>query len=205
MLLEVKSPSGRSTVDTLLARRGFRPQSFSKYSLGLVSARTDVPAADLRWAARRYLHAAPGRGTQGENADATMAPVVASRSPQPGTPASRPTPVERVGETVTRVLALAGREAARIIEAAQQQAATVLAQAEVAVVSEPVAGAPGPQKDRSAVDPEQRARAARLEQAVADLTAQRDAVAGDLQRLLRERDAVRAQIEQALQTARQRS
>lgn len=55
-LLEVKSPSGRSGVDGLLTARGLRPQSFSKYGLGLVNARHDVPAADLRWAVARYLH-----------------------------------------------------------------------------------------------------------------------------------------------------
>lgn len=60
VLLEVKSPSGRCAVDALLLQQGLRPQSFSKYGLGLVSARTDVPTADLRWAATRYLDVPPG-------------------------------------------------------------------------------------------------------------------------------------------------
>lgn len=57
LLVEVKSPAGRSGVDALLVRNGCRPQSFSKYGLGLGLglARPDVPVADLRWAVRRYL------------------------------------------------------------------------------------------------------------------------------------------------------
>ncbi len=57
-LVEVKSPSGRSDVDRLLLGQGLRPQSFSKYGLGLVCARDDVPRADLRRSVQQYLDVA---------------------------------------------------------------------------------------------------------------------------------------------------
>ena len=205
VLLEVKSPSGRSDVDTLLLRQGLRPQSFSKYSLGLISARDDVPAADLRWAARRYLDLAGSSHQVHPRQPVLSAPpllVEASVPTPPPLPPSVPsTPPprephqrERLGAAVTRVLALAEREAARIVAEAEQRAAALTGAGQQAATPGPVHGQSG--------DAALQARAARLRQTVDELAAQADTAEADLQRLRVERDEVRRQVEQATAQAR---
>lgn len=109
VLVEVKSPSGRSAVDTLLLSRGLRPQSFSKYSLGLVSARDDVPSADLRWAARRYLDRGATRSSAGVGGAAQAlpdeAPASTARPPVQALPPHHPDRAEPLADSGTRVLA----------------------------------------------------------------------------------------------------
>lgn len=103
-LLEVKSPAGRDDVDALLLAAGVRPQSFSKYGLGLVCARPELPSADLRRSVARYVDVA--------------GPAAPARTDGPSAAA-------RVGEEVDRVLALARREADRIVAQAHRDAAAL--------------------------------------------------------------------------------